>query len=64
MPDTGSFFPSGKMGGGILTGVRILACVSLAKIDKKVRTKPLCFRGSAQTYLDVFSVMLLLSYDS
>ena len=43
---------------GILTGVRILACVNLAVDDRKARTKLLCFRNSFKAHLNIFSVML------
>lgn len=47
---------------GILTGALILACVILTKADSKARTKPLCFRDPARAHLDIFSVLLSLSY--
>lgn len=43
VPDISSLFPDGGLL-GIFTGRQILACVSLAKADRKVRTKLLCLR--------------------
>ena len=43
VPDVRSSSP-GQEGWGILTGVRILACINLVKVDGKVRTKLMCLR--------------------
>ena len=39
--DTRSFLSVGDLK-GIFTGVRILACVILLRVNRKARTKPLC----------------------
>lgn len=57
VPDTRSLVPIWD-GQGILTGARRLACVNLARADRKVRTKPLCLRDFSRVYLDIFRVML------
>lgn len=49
---------------GILTGSRILACVSLARVDSKVRTKPLCLRGFSGPILTSSVLCFGLSYAS
>ena len=48
--------------GGIFTGMRILACICLAKTNRKVRTKSFARRYS-RYHLGIFSAMLCgLSY--
>lgn len=44
---------------GILTGVRILACVILLITNKKARTKPMCL-WSKNTHLGIFSALLYI----
>ena len=42
---------------GILTGMWILACVSLLKVNRKAGTKPMCL-WSWYTHLGIFSALL------
>lgn len=48
---------------GIYTGVRILACICLARINSKVRTKSFVLGCLWDNHLGIFSAMLcLISY--
>lgn len=42
---------------GILTGVWMLACVSLLRVNRKAGTKPMCL-WSWETHLGIFSALL------